>query len=348
MDNYQDVLNKILSCAKKEGVSDIHVTPKNPIMVRINGKLTSLGSSILTADIILNIIKIMLDDEQFAIFKRDLEFDFAHNYVDYCRFRVNAFNNIWGPCLVFRKIPADIPDISSINAPDIIKKLADLEKGLVLVTGPTGSGKSTTLASMIDYINQNKQKHILTIEDPVEFVYQSNQSLINQRQLDQSTRSFPNALKAALREDPDIILVGEMRDPETIQLALTAAETGHLVFSTLHTNNAYESVNRILDVFPAESKSLATSLLASGLSAVVSQKLIPLKHGEGRHPIHEVLVATHAVRNLIREGNIPQIYSMIQVGSSYGMQTMIDSAQKAVNKDIISEEILETLKPSKD
>ena len=277
-----------------------------------------------------------------------MEFDFAYNFGDYCRFRVNAFHNISGACAVFRKIPSEIPDITEINAPDIIKDLCNLHQGLVLVTGPTGSGKSTTLASVINYINQNKQKHILTIEDPVEFVYKSDKSLINQRQIDQSTKSFPNALRAALREDPDIILVGEMRDPETIQLALSAAETGHLVFSTLHTNNAYESVNRILDVFPAESKGLATSLLSTGLSAVISQRLVPLKDGNGRHPIHEILISTNAVKNLIREGNIPQIYSMIQVGKKHGMQTMIESAEAAVSKGLVSDEILSILKPTKE
>jgi twitching motility protein PilT len=349
MENHQEVLNKILSCAKKDGVSDIHITPNQPVRVRLNGELVAVGSSILSVEDLEKIIALtMPTNADFDFFKQHWEFDYSYSFGDYCRFRVNAFCNISGSCAVFRKIPAKIPELSTLNAPEIVNDLVNLAQGLVLVTGPTGSGKSTTLAAMINRINQNKKKHILTIEDPVEFVYKSDQSLINQRQIDHSTKSFPNALKAALREDPDIILVGEMRDPETIQLALTAAETGHLVFSTLHTNNAYESINRILDVFPAESKGLATSLLSTGLSAVISQRLVPLKDGNGRHPIHEVLIATNAVRNLIREGNIPQIYSMIQVGRNKGMQTMYESAENAVAKGIISDEILSILKPAKD
>ncbi|MBT4922500.1 MAG: type IV pilus twitching motility protein PilT [Rickettsiales bacterium] len=348
MDNPQEVLDKILSCAKKDGVSDIHVTPDYPIRVRLNGNLVPVGAFTLAANDIDSLLEVALSSENYARYKEDLEFDFAYNFGDYCRFRVNAFHNISGPCAVFRKIPAEIPNMKDINAPAKLLDFTKLHQGLVLVTGPTGSGKSTTLAAMIQHINQNHQKHILTIEDPVEFVYKSDKSLVNQRQIDQSTKSFPNALRAALREDPDIILVGEMRDPETIQLALTAAETGHLVFSTLHTNNAYESINRILDVFPDGSKGLATSLLSSGLSAVVSQKLVPLKEGAGRYPIHEILVSTNAVRNLIREDSIPQIYSMIQTGRQHGMQTMLESAEAAIAKGIIDPNILDVLKPTKE
>ena len=345
LENPKDTLSKVLACAKKPGISDIHLIPNTPPRVRMNGKLVPVGQFILSAKDVEELLKVIINDIDYHEYSQKLEYDFSFDFEDICRFRANAFFNINGPCAVFRVIPTKIPKIDEINAPPLLLDLASLKQGLVLVTGPTGSGKSTTLAAMIEYINQNYQKHIITIEDPVEFQYVSANSLINQRQLHHSTKSFPNALKACLREDPDIILVGEMRDPETIQLALSAAETGHLVFSTLHTNNAYESINRIIDVFPAESKNLAVSLLSTSLSAVISQRLVTRKDEKGRFPLHEVLIATPAVKNLIREENIPQIYSMMQVGKKFGMKTMLDSAADAVAKGIIGSEIMKELKP---
>jgi twitching motility protein PilT len=259
------------------------------------------------------------------------------------RFRVNAFNSLKGVSAVFRTIPTEIFSMEQLNMPEIFKKICDLHKGLVLVTGPTGSGKSTTLAAMIHEINKTKQKHILTIEDPVEFVHKPIKSIVNQRELHVNTKSFTNALKSALREDPDIILVGEMRDLETIALALTAAETGHLVFGTLHTSSATKTIDRIIDVFPGNEKELIRSMLSSSLQAVISQSLIKTADGKGRVAAHEIMLGTPAVRNLVRENKIPQLESLIQVGSKYGMVSLKDSVMNLVRSNKITMESAQTV-----
>lgn len=341
-------LENILNNAKTDGVSDIHLAANNKLKIRINGVLESVGDEILSSEEVKEIILLTMTAEQKAEFAGQFEYDYAFKFQDYCRFRANAFFNISGNCLVLRKIPKEIPELDNIYAPPIFRKFTQLNQGLVLVTGSTGAGKSTTLAAMINDINKTQKKHIITIEDPIEFAYESKESLINQREVNRSTKSFPSALRAALREDPDIILVGEMRDRETVELVLEAAETGHLVFSTLHTNNASDTVNRIVDMFSASEKSLATSLLSSALSGVISQRLVPRADITGRYPLHEILVATSAVKNLIREGNVPQIQSMLQVGSRYGMQTMADAASKAARNGTISQEVVEQLQPNKE
>lgn len=344
----QEQVGTILNYVSRYGVSDIHLSANNFVKLRINGVLESVGDGIVSSDDIKEIVRLTMSEKQQQEFAGKFEYDYAFRFQNICRFRANAFFNVNGNCLVLRKIPNEVPDLSTIGAPPILNEFIKLSQGLILITGATGTGKSTTLAAMIDNINQNQKKHIITIEDPVEFLYSSKQCLINQRELHRSTNSFADALRAALREDPDIILVGEMRDRETVELALEAAETGHLVFSTLHTNNAYDSVNRIVDMFPPDAKTLATSLLSSALEGVVSQRLVQKIDGAGRYPLHEILVATNAVKNLIREGNVPQIASMMQVGARHGMQTMVDCAAKAVRNGFIAPEVLEALQPKKE
>jgi twitching motility protein PilT len=280
----------------------------------------------------------VMTDSQRAEFEKELEIDFAIQFGDDLRFRVNAFTTMNGISSAFRSIPTKILSLDQLGTPDIFKKISSLHKGLILVTGPTGSGKSTTLAAMVDYINETYPRHILTIEDPVEFVHKNKKSLINQRELGVNTHSFGNALKSALREDPDVILVGELRDTETIELALTAAETGHLVMGTLHTNSAAKTVDRIVDAFPASDKSLIMSMLSTSLQAVIAQTLIKTKDGTGRVAAMEILLGTPAIRNLIREGKMPQIYSLMQVGSKVGMRTMKDSVYALLEKGVIDME----------
>ena len=279
-----------------------------------------------------------MTEYQRAEYERDMETDFAISFGDQMRFRVNAFNTLNGPAAVLRTIPNKIQGLETVGAPDILKKLCGLHKGLILVTGPTGSGKSTTLAAMIDYINNNSPKHIITIEDPVEFIHVSKKSLINQREVGKNTKSFAKALRSALREDPDVVLVGELRDMETIQLALTAAETGHLVMGTLHTNSAPKTIDRIIDVFPAGDKEMIRAMLSISLEAVITQTLLK-RRDAGRVAAHEIMLGTPAMRNLIREGRIAQLYSMIQTGSKMGMVTMKDSVYKLLSEGIISEEV---------
>ncbi|MCU9893065.1 type IV pilus twitching motility protein PilT, partial [Neisseria gonorrhoeae] len=269
---------------------------------------------------------------------QNLDVDFSFELPNVARFRVNAFNTGCGPAAVFRTIPSTVLSLEELKAPSIFQKIAESPRGMVLVTGPTGSGKSTTLAAMINYINETQPAHILTIEDPIEFVHQSKKSLINQRELHQHTLSFANALSSALREDPDVILVGEMRDPETIGLALTAAETGHLVFGTLHTTGAAKTVDRIVDVFPAGEKEMVRSMLSESLTAVISQNLLKTHDGNGRVASHEILIANPAVRNLIRENKITQINSVLQTGQASGMQTMDQSLQSLVRQGLIAPE----------
>jgi twitching motility protein PilT len=331
-------ITDLLQFAVKNGASDIHLSPKNPPMFRINGDIVPLEGEPLDTNVIKQMMYSVMTDYQHTEFERDMELDFAISYGEKMRFRVNMFSGINGVGAVMRNIPTEIKSLEKLGTPPIFQKLCQLHKGLILVTGPTGSGKSTTLAAMVDYINSTTAKHILTIEDPIEFVHKSKYSLVNQREVGRHTASFSRALKSALREDPDVILVGELRDMETVQLALTAAETGHLVMGTLHTSSAPKTVDRIIDVFPAGSKEMIRAMLSVSLEAVITQALLKRSDGEGRVAAFEILLGTPAVRNLIREGKIPQIFSAMQTGSKVGMKMMRDSIYDLVSQGAISEE----------
>lgn len=328
----------LLNYAKRQKASDLHLTPDYTPCIRVNGEIEPFLTKTLSGDDIKNLLYSVITDAQRALFEKDMELDFAVQFADEMRFRVNAFTTHRGPGMVFRSIPTDIYSLEQLNLPQIFYKLCNLNKGLILVTGPTGSGKSTTLAAMINEINIKFKKHILTIEDPIEFVHSPKQSIINQRELHSNTHSFARALKSALREDPDVILVGELRDLDTISLALTAAETGHLVFGTLHTTSAAKTIDRIIDVFPAADKELIRSMLSSSVQAIIAQTLIKTKDNKGRVGAFEILLGTPAVRNLIRENKIPQINSMMQVGSKFGMITMKDYVESLLKDAKISVE----------
>ncbi|MGE0755263.1 MAG: type IV pilus twitching motility protein PilT [Alphaproteobacteria bacterium] len=330
-------ITDLLVFTQRNNASDLHLSTDNPPYLRIYGEMTPYKSPALTVEQIKHMLYSIMTEQQRAEYERDLEIDFAISFGENMRFRVNAFNTMNGPAAVLRTIPNDILSLEKLNAPEILKKLCLLPKGLVLVTGPTGSGKSTTLAAMVDYINTNEAKHIITIEDPIEFLHTSKTSLINQREVGKSTKSFAKALKSALREDPDVILVGELRDIETIQLALTAAETGHLVLGTLHTNSAPKTIDRIIDVFPAEDKEMVRAMLSVSLEGVITQTLLKKKEG-GRIAAHEIMLGTGAVRNLIREGKVPQLYSLIQMGRKLGMQTMKDTIYEMMENGLIAEQ----------
>jgi twitching motility protein PilT len=324
-------ITDLLATSHQNRASDLHLSSSNPPVIRINGDMIPLRNvPPLDAETIKSMLYSVMTDQQRSEYESQLELDFSISFGVSSRFRVNVFNTMRGPAAVFRTIPTKILSLEDLGAPEIFKKLCNLHKGLLLVTGPTGSGKSTTLAAIIDHINRNQQKHIITIEDPIEFVHQSHSSLVNQREVGSSTRSFARALKSCLREDPDIILVGELRDIETIQLAMTAAETGHLVMGTLHTNTAPKTIDRIIDVFPSADKEMARAMLSVSLEAVISQALVKTKDGTGRLAAHEIMLGTSAVRNLIRESKIPQLYSVIQTGSKMGMKTMKDSLNELV------------------
>lgn len=330
-------ITELLKFTLDNKASDLHLSGGNQPIVRIDGNLQRIKTEELVSDNIRSMLFAVMSEEQRAIYERDLEHDFAISFGKDARFRVNAFTNRQGSAAVFRVIPSKIPTMDDLDLPPVMRRLAELEKGLVLVTGPTGSGKSTTLASMINHINDKYPYHILTVEDPVEFVHTSKTSLVNHREVGSDTNSFSRALKSALREDPDIILVGEMRDHETISLALTAAETGHLVFGTLHSSTAAKTIDRIIDVFPAAEKDMVRAMLSSSVQGIISQTLLQ-KEGGGRVAAHEIMVGTNAIRNLIRENQLAQIYSMIQTGSRYGMQTMEDSVNDLVIAGLISQE----------
>jgi len=327
-------ITELLAFAQQNKASDLHLVGGKEPMARIDGGLRPIKTGDLSADTVKNMIYSIMTEEQRSEYESEKEIDFAIAFGAESRFRVNAYTTISGPAAAFREIPTKIPNLEQLNAPQIFKQFAEIERGLVLVTGPTGSGKSTTLAAMINHMNETSDMHILTVEDPVEFVHHKKKALINHREVGRHTKSFARALKSALREDPDVILVGEMRDHETISLALTAAETGHLVMGTLHTSSAAKTVDRIIDVFPAGDKEMVRSMVAGSLQAVISQVLLK-KKGGGRVAAHEIMTGTSAVRNLIRENKIPQIYSMIQVGQRYGMQTMEDSIKKAVDAGLV-------------
>ena len=330
-------ITDLLIATVKNGASDLHLAATNPPMMRVNGDILQLNSPPLQPDAVKQMLYSIMTEQQRTEYERDFEIDFSISFGEEMRFRVNAFNTLNGPAAVFRTIPTKILSLEDLNAPAVLKRLCDLPKGLVLVTGPTGSGKSTTLAAMIDYINSTDSRHILTVEDPVEFVHQSKTSLINQREVGAHTKSFARALKSSLREDPDVILVGELRDLETIQLAMTAAETGHLVMGTLHTNTAPKTIDRIIDVFPANDKEMIRAMLSVSLEAVIAQVLVKRADGSGRVAAHEILLGTPAARNLIREGKVPQLYSIIQMGSKLGMTTMKDSLYKLMQDGTIDQ-----------
>lgn len=304
-------------------------------MIRVDGEVRKLNVPALDHKAVNSLIYDIMNDKQRKDFEEELETDFSFEVPELARFRVNAFNQQRGTSAVFRTIPSTVLTLEQLGAPEIFKKISEFPRGLVLVTGPTGSGKSTTLAAMIDYINESRHEHILTIEDPVEFVHQTKKSLINQREVYKDTLSFDRALKSALREDPDVILVGEMRDLETIRLAITAAETGHLVFGTLHTTSAAKTINRIIDVFPAAEKAMVRSMLSESLRAVISQTLLK-KTGGGRIAAHEIMLGIPAIRNLIREDKVAQMYSVIQTGMVHGMQTLDQSLRNLVAEGVIS------------
>lgn len=329
---------ELLTFAKKNNASDLHLSSGNPPILRVNGEMVPLKLGTFGPEEIQRMIYAVMTERQRATYEENFELDFAIHYGEHSRFRVNAFNTVAGVAAVFRIIPTEIHTLEDLNLPPILRQITNLHKGLVLVTGPTGSGKSTTLAAMIHHINHTMPKHIITIEDPVEFIHKSEKSLVNQREVGSHTKSFAAALRSALREDPDIILVGEMRDLETISLALTAAETGHLVFGTLHTSSSAKTIDRIVDVFPAGDKPMARTMLSSSLEAVITQLLLRRSDKKGRVAVNEVLIANPGIRNLIRDDKIPQIYSLMQVGSKLGMQVMKDNVYKLLDEGTITSE----------
>ena len=325
---------ELLEFSVKHNASDLHLSAGVPPMIRIDGDVRKLGVPALDHSEVHRLVFEIMNDAQRSEFEEKLEVDFSFELPNTGRFRVNAFHQSRGCSAVFRTIPTHIPTLEQLDAPDIFSDIVNYEKGLVLVTGPTGSGKSTTLAAMVDYINRHQNKHILTIEDPIEFVHQNNKCLVNQREVHRDTHSFNAALRSALREDPDVILVGELRDKETISLALTAAETGHLVFGTLHTSSAAKTVDRIIDVFPGSDKDMVRSMLSESLRAVIAQKLLK-RIGGGRVACHEIMMATPAIRNLIREDKVAQMFSMIQTGAAVGMKTMEQSSKQLVAQGVV-------------
>ncbi len=331
-------ITELLAFSAKQGASDLHLSAGLPPMIRVDGDVRRINVPPLDHSEVHNLIYDIMNDKQRKDFEEFLETDFSFEVPGVARFRVNAFNQNRGAGAVFRTIPSKVLSMDDLGMGQVFRDVSLLPRGLVLVTGPTGSGKSTTLAAMIDYINDNRYDHILTIEDPIEFVHESKRCLVNQREVHRDTLGFSEALRSALREDPDIILVGEMRDLETIRLALTAAETGHLVFGTLHTTSAAKTIDRIIDVFPAAEKAMVRSMLSESLQAVISQTLMKRRSG-GRVAAHEIMRGTSAIRNLIREDKVAQMYSAIQTGQSMGMQTMDQSLQALVERKLITVEV---------
>lgn len=327
---------ELLTFAVKNKASDLHLSSGLTPMIRINGEVKKINISPLDSKAVHDMTYEIMSDDQRKHFEEHLECDFSFEIQNLARFRVNVFQQHRGPAAVMRTIPSKVLTLDELRTPPIFAELMSKPKGLILVTGPTGSGKSTTLAGMINHYNENNNGHILTIEDPIEFLHESKKSIINQREVGPMTHSFSNALRSALREDPDLILVGEMRDLETIRLALTAAETGHLVLGTLHSSSSAKTINRIIDVFPEAEKDMVRTMLAESMEAIISQTLIKTKDGNGRVAAHEIMIGTPAIRNLIRENKIPQMYSAIQTGANVGMITMESSVKNLLSKGVIS------------
>ncbi|GGD49466.1 type IV pilus twitching motility protein PilT [Lacimicrobium alkaliphilum] len=328
-------ITELLAFSVKNKASDLHLSAGLPPIIRVDGEIRRLNVPEMDHKQVHALVYEIMNDKQRKEYEENLETDFSFEVKGLSRFRVNAFMQNRGAAAVLRTIPSEVLTLDDLGAPQIFKEIINQPTGIVLVTGATGSGKSTTLAAMIDHINTNKREHILTIEDPIEFVHENKLSILNQREVHRDTHSFNNALRSALREDPDVILVGELRDLETIRLAISAAETGHLVFGTLHTNSAPKTIDRIIDVFPAEEKGMVRSMLSESLRAVISQTLLK-KNGGGRIAAHEIMLGIPAIRNLIREDKVPQMYSVIQTGQSHGMQTMDQCLQRLVAMGQIS------------
>ena len=331
-------ITELLAFSAKQGASDLHLSAGLPPMIRVDGDVRRINLPPLEHTEVHSLIYEIMNDKQRKDYEEFLETDFSFEVPGVSRFRVNAFSQNRGAGAVFRTVPSKVLTMEDLDTPSVFKEISMMPRGLVLVTGPTGSGKSTTLAAMIDFINDNRYDHILTIEDPIEFVHESKKCLVNQREVHRDTHGFNEALRSALREDPDIILVGEMRDLETIRLALTAAETGHLVFGTLHTTSAAKTIDRIIDVFPADDKDMVRSMLSESLQAVISQTLMKRSSG-GRVAAHEIMICSPAIRNLIREDKVAQMYSAIQTGSAVGMKTLDQCLQELVQKRVVTREV---------
>jgi len=327
---------QLLAFSAKNKASDLHLSAGLPPMIRIHGDMRRINVPPLTHQDVHAMVYDIMSDVQRKVYEENLEVDFSFEIPGLSRFRVNAFNQNRGASAVFRTIPSKVLSLDDLKAPSVFADLSMKPRGLVLVTGPTGSGKSTTLAAMVNHRNENDMGHILTVEDPIEFVHESKKSLINQRELGPHTHSFANALKSALREDPDVILVGELRDLETIRLALTAAETGHLVFATLHTSSAAKTIDRVVDVFPSDEKEMVRTMLSESMEAVISQTLLKTRDGSGRVAAHEIMIATPAIRHLIRENKISQMYSMMQTSSGMGMQTLDQCLSDLIKRSAIN------------
>jgi twitching motility protein PilT len=328
---------ELLAFSVKNNASDLHLSAGLPPMIRVDGDIRRVNIDPFEHKQVHAMVYDIMNDKQRRDYEEFLETDFSFELPGIARFRVNAFTQNRGAAAVFRTIPSKILTLDDLKCPQFFADITEKPKGLILVTGPTGSGKSTTLAAMVDHINSDRYEHILTVEDPIEFVHQSKKCLINQREVHRDTHGFNEALRSALREDPDIILVGELRDLETIRLALTAAETGHLVFGTLHTSSAAKTIDRIIDVFPAAEKDMIRAMLSESLQAVISQTLLK-RSGGGRVAAHEIMVATPAIKNLIREAKVAQMYSAIQTGRKDGMQTLDQCLKEMVEQHLITKQ----------